>query len=387
MKVLFLDQFSEMGGAQRALLDTVDAVQQRGWEAHAALPGSGPLVEQLRSRSIAVTAIPCGPYRSHRKRATDVVRFAFNMQEQLRVIRNLSVRVGFDLVYINGPRLLPAAALASRKRIPLLFHAHSHVPQMTAAKLAGWSIAHANATVVGCSNFVLEALRGYVGAQSHVIPTGVPDVGFRKRQFGQQKNWRIGIVGRISPEKGQIEFLEAAAQLAREFGDLRFVICGAPLFAENNYDERVRSLACGLPADFLGWRDDVAPVFQQIDVLVVPSKEEGMGRVLAEAFSAGVPVVAFPSGGIPELVTDGETGFLTSDSSANSLAARIREVLLMDPQALRSVIARARRKWENCYTVDRYQQHITAVLESLVVVSKEERENKSQLSRIKPQPQ
>ena len=130
----------------------------------------------------------------------------------------------------------------------------------------------------------------------------------------------------------------------------------------------------GLPVEFLGWREDVAPVFAAVDLLVVPSQEEGMGRVIVEAFSAGVPVVAFPTGGIPEVVVDGETGFLTERTSAEALAARIREVIASDPDALRRVAANARKAWERSYTLARYQERITAVMEGLVSASPAERE-------------
>ena len=54
MRVLFLDQFSDLGGGQHALLNTVDAVQQNGWEPHVLVPGQGELVEALRSRNVPV---------------------------------------------------------------------------------------------------------------------------------------------------------------------------------------------------------------------------------------------------------------------------------------------------------------------------------------------
>ena len=78
MRILFLDQFSELGGGQHALLDTVDAVQLRGWEPHVLLPGPGPLVDALQSRNVAVAEIPCGPYGSGHKSVVDSMRFALD---------------------------------------------------------------------------------------------------------------------------------------------------------------------------------------------------------------------------------------------------------------------------------------------------------------------
>jgi len=198
----------------------------------------------------------------------------------------------------------------------------------------------------------------------HVIPNGTPDLGFRERGFGNALT--IGVVGRISPEKGQMEFLQTVALLQPEFPRMRFVLCGAPILPARKYFDRVQTLARDLDVELLGWREDIASVFSGLDLLAVPSKEEAMGRVLVEAFSAGVPVVAFPVGGIPEVVADGETGFLVSGATPQALAGRIRELLSGDAETLRRVSRNARQAWEQRYTVREFQQRITNLMEQVV---------------------
>jgi glycosyltransferase involved in cell wall biosynthesis len=88
-----------------------------------------------------------------------------------------------------------------------------------------------------------------------------------------------------------------------------------------------------------------------------------MGRVIVEAFSAGVPVIAFATGGIPEVIDDGETGFLVSPGTPEELAARIRTVILSDPDAVRRIVIKARRSWEQSYTVSSYQSCIMDVVQ------------------------
>jgi glycosyltransferase involved in cell wall biosynthesis len=174
------------------------------------------------------------------------------------------------------------------------------------------------------------------------------------------------LIGRISPEKGQAEFLQAIGLLAPEFPATRFVICGAPIIPADKYLDLVSGLARGLPVEFLGWRDDVPSVLAGLDLLVVPSKDEGLGRVVSEAFSAGVPVVAFASGGIPELITDRETGFLAPEATAEALAAQIREVISADAETVQRVVAKARQAWERSYTVAAYQGRIMELLQRVV---------------------
>jgi glycosyltransferase involved in cell wall biosynthesis len=365
VKILFLDQFSEIGGGQRVLLDVVDAVVDRGWTAHVLVPGDGPLLEQLRARNVPVEHIPCGPYRSGGKSPADFLRFALDMRRQVGEIDNRLRQEGYDLVYVNGPRLLSAAARAVRDRASVLFHAHSRIHQSYAVRAAGSGIREVDATVVACSNSAAEPLRPYVGpGKLHVIPNGTPDLGFRERGFGSAGT--IGVVGRISPEKGQMEFLQAVALLKPEFPCVRFVLCGAASLPAQKYFDKVQKLACKLDVELLGWRERIGPVFSRLDLLVVPSKEEAMGRVLVEAFSAGVPVVAFPVGGIPEVVTDGETGFLVRGTTPRALAARIRELLNGDAATLQRISRNARRAWEQRYTVTAFQHRITELMAQAV---------------------
>jgi len=375
MEILFLDQFSVMGGAQLCLLDVLDAVEKRAWHAHIALPGDGPLVERVRSRGFGLSKIPCGPYRSGNKNFADFFLLPLDIWRQKRILADLINLNKVDLVYVNGPRLLPAAALAARDRVPVLFHAHNRLNQGYAAGLAGWSIRHSEATVIACSDYVAQPLARYVRkGHLHVIPNGTPDAGFRERVFGPGRSWRIGLIGRISPEKGQAEFLQAISTLAPEFPAAKFVICGAPVIPAGKYLDFVNELARGLPVEFLGWRDDIAAVLAELDLLVVPSKDEGMGRVIVDAFSAGVPVVAFAIGGIPEVITDGETGFLVRKATPEALAARIREIIRSDPETVRRVVANARRSWEQSYTVATYQACIMEVVEQVGLAWRAEHE-------------
>lgn len=67
MNLLLLDQFSEMGGAQRCLLDLIPAFRERGWRISAAMPGGGPMFERMASMDVSVTRLPCRPYSSGSK--------------------------------------------------------------------------------------------------------------------------------------------------------------------------------------------------------------------------------------------------------------------------------------------------------------------------------
>jgi len=359
MNILFLDQFSDLGGAQRCLLDLLPAVLERGWRAHVAAPGDGC----LRPRAVALGAefhsIRFGPFESGRKSPRDLLRFASELPGLAREIRRLGAETGAEIVYVNGPRLLPAASLSSAA---LVFHCHSYLGKGYTAALAGASLS--GATVTASCEFVLEPLRPFVGlGQIEVVYNGVSEPRLVARQSWRGLGTaRIGVIGRIAPEKDLLTFIEAARLLP----NCRFVICGAPLFGcrtAAQYFDRVRESATGLPVEFLGWRDDVGSVLSGLDLLVVPSSPaEATTRVILEAYAAGVPVVASASGGIPEIVRDGETGFLVPPGNPARLAARIREALA-DPARLRIIVANAHAAWRERFTLGEYQRRILNILE------------------------
>ena len=211
MNILFLDQFSDLGGAQQCLLDLIPAVQNAGWQPHVALPGDGRLLSRLGDMGVPTHPIQCGPYSSGRKSSADTLRFACQLPFLIAAIRKLARRLKADLLYVNGSRVLPAAAWCASGRLPLVYHCHNRLEQRSAQRLAGLSIRLARAEVVTCCRFAAEPLTSYTRAVTiHLVHNGVPPSPDPFPNSSRESFTRIGLVGRIGPEKGQMEFLQAA---------------------------------------------------------------------------------------------------------------------------------------------------------------------------------
>jgi hypothetical protein len=351
MRILFLEQFGEVGGGQRNLLDLLPAVRERGWTAVVAAPGDGELLEKARAEGAETASIEFGNYSLGRKTAGDALQFAFDTAR----LRRFVAQADCDLISVGGARLLPGVAMGAGRR-PVVFQAQHYLGDSTSLRVALRAIRHVGATVIGNSRHVA----GPFGSDVPVVYNGVAEIAFGTRP-GKR---RIGIIGRIAPMKGQVDFLLAA----RHIPDATFVICGAPMFCPDSYLAEVYKCAEGLRVEFLGWQEDVGTVLAGLDLLVVPSTEaEATTRVILEAFSAGVPVVAYASGGIPEVVRDGENGFLVGDGDTSGpacwrarLGARIVEILGMD---LTGVVKRARADFEERFTVERYREEMLEVYE------------------------
>ena len=103
-------------------------------------------------------------------------------------------------------------------------------------------------------------------------------------------------------------------------------------------------------------------ILAQLDVLVVPSlREPGAPRVVIEAFATRVPVVAFVSGGIPEIVVHNTTGFLIEPPTGEALAAKLA-TLLDEPGELSATAGRAHEAWKEKFTLERYQREVLEVI-------------------------
>ena len=172
----------------------------------------------------------------------------------------------------------------------------------------------------------------------------------------------VGAAGRLEPVKGFAYFVEAAHLLVEECPEVRFVLAG---------DGSQRSFLEGQAADlslqfeFLGMRDDIPALMAAMDLFVLPSLNEGMGRVLLEAAAAGVPVVATAVGGVPEIVKDGVTGLLVPPEDATALAGAMQR-LLADCATRRRMGETARAEVAPRHGLGSMVQRIEALYETLL---------------------
>jgi glycosyltransferase involved in cell wall biosynthesis len=168
----------------------------------------------------------------------------------------------------------------------------------------------------------------------------------------------IGIVGQLTPRKGQLELIRAFAQVVEESPKAALLVVGAPLFnRDHEYEELLKDTSRGLGISehvrLLGARNDVAAVMQVLDLLVVNSAAEPFGLVALEAMACGTPVVAAACDGLTEIIEDGVDGWLVPTGDEQTLAAAI--VNLSRQPALRAQLAAQGKKHvASRFSADRY---------------------------------
>jgi glycosyltransferase involved in cell wall biosynthesis len=356
MNILFVDQFSQSGGAQLCLMDLLPAVVERRWNARLLVPGDGELAAWCRRVGIPVHGMKPTRYANGSKSTLDLARFAVDIPRTRRAIRAIVAQYKIDLVYVNGPRVLAAAI---RVGCPVVFQAHSVVAGRYSQKVIELSARWAGAKVIAVSEFVAQHFPG-----CRMAYNGVPDFGGDARHFGVRPA-RVGIVGRIAPEKGHLDFVDAARMVAQQSRDARFLVYGERLFSDAGYDRKVRAAAQDLPVEFCGWNRDAGAVMRDLDILVVPSgPKEAATRVIMEAFSAGTPVVAYRSGGIPELIDHGRTGLLVERRDIDGLSRAI-VTLLADTDRMIKLSAAGRSQWGSRFRIEMFRESACEVIDSV----------------------
>lgn len=363
--ILCVDQFSNIDGAQRDLLDIIPALTERGWRTSVAMPGEGTFSTLIRRRGYCTHSLRCGIYTSGKKPLLEVLKYALELPRLVNLLTELVNAKKIDLLYVNGPRLLPPAAwVAWRSGTPLIFRCHRHLQQRSAATLAGQALELASAHVISSSEYAVDPLREYIDPQRLcVLYNGIKGIATTTRRF-PGKIRRIGVIGRVEEAKGQLEFVQAAKLVLRQIPDCRFMVIGTPAAGGSEYYGRLIAASEGFPIDFLGRGENLAKLYSELDLLVVaPHAPEVSTRVILEAYSAEVPVVAFPVGGIAEILHNDETGFLAEAPTVEALARRILSVLRMNKATVWGVVKRARKEWHDHFTLRTYQENVCDVLE------------------------
>ncbi|NUM55177.1 MAG: glycosyltransferase family 4 protein [Candidatus Hydrogenedentes bacterium] len=171
----------------------------------------------------------------------------------------------------------------------------------------------------------------------------------------------VGGVGRLEPVKGFSYFVQAAHIVAESLPNARFVLAGDGA-ERKSLESEAKSL--GLRIQFLGIRDDVSELMAAMDVCVVPSLNEGMGRVILEAGAAGTPVVATNVGGIPEVLIETKTGLLVRPRDETGIASAVLS-LAADP-AQRERLGGAAREHAQQFSIARMVEQIESLYETLI---------------------
>jgi glycosyltransferase involved in cell wall biosynthesis len=398
MKVLFYNHTGQVSGAERMLLMILSRLNQVSFDPLVICPEPGPLMSMVTSLGVPVENIP-GLEARFTWRVDRLLRYLESFFLVIGQLRRRVIRIKPDLIHANSIRaglVATAATLGLGTRV--VWHLHDLLPRHPLSTgVRVFAFLCGRTRMIAVSRAVAKNFRGAVSGlkdRTTIILNAIDPERFRPDEIARQQvrdelhlgecHPVVGIVGQLTPRKGQLELIRAFAKVVEASPKAMLLVIGAPLFnRDHEYEQLLKETSRGLGISgqvrLLGARNDVAAVMQALDLLVVNSAAEPFGLVALEAMTAGTPVLAAARDGLIEIIEHGVDGWLVAPGDENGLAAAILE-LSRRPELCASLAAAGKKKVAARFLVDRYMVE----LESFYQTTAAMRSKAGAESMIKP---
>ena len=348
MKILFYNHAGEVSGAERVLLMILAHLDRNSFEPVVVCPAESHLIKKaddLEVKTRAVKRLQARfTWRPHR-----LLRYLMSFFSVIRAVREIVASEAPDLIHANSVRAgLVMSAATIRLKIPVIWHVHDVLPRhpLTAAvRLFAWCTGN---RVLAVSEAAAERFRGLLfglfprRVSIAVIHNAVeserfrPDALLREATRGAlgfgDNDFLVGMVGHLTPNKGQVELIDAFATIAAELSHASLVLAGDTLFnRDDGYAEKIRATIDARSlvdrVRLLGTREDVPELMQAFDLLVLNSRSEAFPLTALEGLASGRAVLATAVGGTPEMILDRETGWLINPGRQDELVSAIKTLV------------------------------------------------------------
>ena len=358
LTILHTEASLGLGGQEIRILSEVRWLLDHGWDALIACQPRSRLLAEARRADLSVVAIAM--------RGTLDVRALLRLRALMRTRR-------VDLVHTHSSVDSWLATVAAKSlRLPVVRSRHVTIPILKRRALIYRLADHVITTGEAVAAHVRRV--GIPAERISAISAGIDTTRFHPGVSGKPVREElglaadglvVGLVANVRGSKGHAVFLEAARDVLRAHPDARFLIVGDGV-GFDDVRRRVREMGLEPRVIMTGFRRDIPEVMAALNVLVLPStKSEATSQVIPQALAVGTPVAAAATGGIPEIVRDGETGRLVEPGNAPALARAILS-LLDDPERARDMALAGQALIRSHYSADVSMTATTDVYRSLL---------------------
>lgn len=347
MKVLQILPSLHVGGVERGVIDLARAMKKRG-EQTVVISSGGELVAELQKIGVSHYSFPV-----HKKSV-----FSLSLVAK---IAEIIERERVDLVHARSRVPAWIGWLAARKAgVPFVTTCHGYYKAHPLSIVMGWG-----KRVIAISNVIARHMIDdfkISPEKVRLVHRGVDLSQFswkplheRRREPGAPV--RIVNVGRLSPIKGQVEFLKAVHRVKRELQQpLEVLLVGSEGKGKTKYTERILETLKQLNLEscvrLLGTRRDIPEILAQSDLLVLSTLvPEAFGRVVVEAGAIGTPVIATRLGGLLDIIKSGQEGVLVEPGDIDGMA-RAMLGIVQNPEKSRAMTEKLRARVEEEFSLD-----------------------------------
>jgi glycosyltransferase involved in cell wall biosynthesis len=367
-RILVLNAGGEWYGSDKVLYHVVELLAERH-ECLVVLPFAGILDRRLRELGVRCVVMPYAVVRRRFFTPWGVPFWITSFAASIVPLAVLARRFRPDVVFSNSISVLEGVPLSALSGARHVWHMHDVLvhPRCVAAALR-W-IARRFAHQLICVSSVVAR---YVGPGAHVVtvhngvPAALDQPVFRRKQPGSLS---LGVVGRFNAFKGQIDLLKAVTQLNHQDpalgSQLRVLLAGGVFGNDyrwlNAVKEFVSAHRLKSQVEIRPFTEDIASVYGQLDLLVVPSTQpDTFPTVALEAMSCGVPVLAYRNGGVEEILAD-VPSCLVDLNDVRALADSIRR-FAGDEQHRLDIARRQHERYLKHFTLERFRNRFVAAI-------------------------
>jgi glycosyltransferase involved in cell wall biosynthesis len=392
MKIAFITHYTELYGANRSLLNLIDGLKLHGVVPYVISPSEGPLIDALKHRNIEFAVVPIQWWVDNLRYEGNLAQKSHQIASYYRkAFRRLSLNIqaisslasllkawNVDVVYTNSSATPAGALVAQKLHIPHVWHLREFL-DLDYQFHHDWGklffkyvINKADAQIAISKAIRSHFVNGFFPSKKmHVVYNGVTSTTkfehlyeIANSSFQVNRPFTFALVGLIHPSKGQDVAIRALSILANDFPQVRLLIVGQ---GESTQITNIKKLANNLrmsnQVEFWGHIDDPYKAYLASDVVLMCSKNEGMGRVTVEGMSACRPVIGYDNAGTSEIIQHEYTGLLYRGEH-EALAASMRR-FIENPDWAKKLGNNAWHIARKNYSIETYSQKIYQILLSV----------------------
>lgn len=363
----------DSAGAELALIELVQGIAASGGiHLHVVVPAEGPLFRRLLAAGVSTSIISDLTWTDFPStRSWPVTRLPKYVMRRIRsLIRMVGLLREFrcDVVVSNTSTVIIPALAAWIMRIPHVWYVHEFGREDHALRFdLGYErsmslVGKLSDRVLVPSHAVSSALQQWIAEDQIRVVYCAVDGPLPLDPPAHDDTWRLVLVGRKSPGKGQLDAVNVVAWLRRRGQPVRLRLVGG---GDADYIEVLRNRARGLGIqnyiEFVDHTPSVAPHYEWAHVALMCSRAEAFGRVTVEAMKFGRPVIGARAAGTAELIREGENGLMYEPGNVEDLGSKITQIA-SHPQRWADLTHSAQQWALELFSVERYVADFTDAL-------------------------
>jgi len=340
--VLFTEHFPDIGGGQVSLLNRLKYLDRSQFKPIVVVPKeTGTLHRELKKQDVETIEMRMnqGGIRSQNEKG--ILRSPHQLVKNTAVVGSATYNLirtilskNVDIIHTNSFKSSVLSVLPARiTGVPLVYHAHSSRAYSEHGILDRYVCSNA-ALIIANSQFTAKTYYPWERKTS-IVYNGFDLDQFKpltdemneiRARYGVEQNQPlIGVVGRLTPRKRQIDLIRALPKILEKYPRTQTLLIGSSYEGlGKDYEEQLKTeidkLGLNESVTITGYVEEIQQHISALDVLLLPSVREPFGRVIVESLLLETPVIGANDGGIPEIITDGRSGKLIPPKAPKAIA-------------------------------------------------------------------